>query len=109
SPQKYFIIFQNDKELRPGGGFITGYSIFQFDKGAITPETSADIYPLDDSIANKPAAPAPLVKYLHLTNPVFNLRDSNLSPDYLTNIDLFKQMYAKSSGYEAVDGYIAID
>lgn len=109
SSQKYFIIFQNDKELRPGGGFITGYSIFQLDKGAITPETSADIYPIDDSIPNKPPAPAPLVKYLHLTDPVFNLRDSNLSPDYITNINTFKQMYAKSSGYEPVDGYIAID
>ncbi len=109
SPQKYFIIFQNDKELRPGGGFMTGYSIFSLDKGVITPETSSDIYPLDDSIANKPAAPAPLVEYLHLTDPVYNLRDSNLSPDFLTNIDLFKQMYAKSSSYQPVDGYIAID
>ncbi len=109
SPQKYFIIFQNDKELRPGGGFITGYAIFQLDKGAITPEVSADIYPLDDSIPNKPQAPAPLVKYLHLTNPVYNLRDSNLSPDYLTNINVFKQMYEKSPNYEPVDGYIAID
>ncbi len=109
SPQKYFIIFQNDKELRPGGGFITGYSIFSVDKGVITPETSADIYPLDDSIPNKPPAPAPLVEYLHLTDPVYNLRDSNLSPDFLTNMRLFKQMYAKSPNYEPVDGYIAID
>lgn len=107
--QKYFIIFQNDKELRPGGGFITAYSIFDLDKGAITPEKSADIYPLDDSIPNKPAAPAPLVQYLRLTNPVWNLRDSNISPDFITNMNTFKQMYAKSSEYEPVDGYVAID
>ena len=30
--KKYLILFQNDKELRPTGGFITAYAIFSVDK-----------------------------------------------------------------------------
>src|SRR3989344_6484271 len=33
--KKYLILFQNDKEIRPTGGFITAYSIFRIDKGTI--------------------------------------------------------------------------
>lgn len=31
-PKKYLVLFQNDKELRPTGGFITAYAIFTLDK-----------------------------------------------------------------------------
>ena len=31
--KKYLILFQNDKELRPTGGFITAYAIFRLDSG----------------------------------------------------------------------------
>lgn len=107
--KKYLVIFQNDKELRATGGFITAYAIFDINQGSISVERSDDIYPLDDSIVDKPPAPAPLVKYLHLTDPVFNLRDSNLSPDFMVSMQTFKQMYAKAAGAEPVDGIIAID
>lgn len=109
SQKKYLVIFQNDKELRPSGGFITAYAVFDIDKGVISVERSDDIYPLDDSIADKPVAPAPLIKYLHLTDPVFNLRDSNLSPDFITSMNTFTSMYDKASGRINVDGIIAID
>ncbi|GIV45004.1 MAG: hypothetical protein KatS3mg035_2127 [Bacteroidia bacterium] len=43
-PKKYLVLFQNDKELRPTGGFITAYAIFTLDKGIIKLERQDDIY-----------------------------------------------------------------
>lgn len=107
--KKYLILFQNDKELRPTGGFITSYSIFKLDKGVIKVDKQDDIYPLDDVIANKPQAPDPIRKYLPKV-PRLNLRDSNLSPDFLESMKTFQSMYEKSPlAEDDIDGIIALD
>lgn len=106
--KKYLVLFQNDKELRATGGFITAYAIFRIDKGVIHLDKSEDIYSLDDSIPNKPKAPAPILKYLPKVY-TFNLRDSNLSPDFITSIKTFKSMYETSKLEVDVDGIVAID
>lgn len=105
--KKYLIIFQNDKELRPTGGFITAYTIFRLDGGVIHTDSSNDIYSLDAKVPGKQKAPAPILKYLAGV-PVFNLRDSNLSPDYVESMKTFKEMYDKANGPE-IDGIIAVD
>jgi len=107
-PEHYLMIFQNDKELRPTGGFITGYAVFQVDQGTITLEKSDDIYPLDDSIPNKPSAPAAILKYFPGVYE-FNLRDSNISPDFMKSMETFRSMYEKSDGDQNIDGIIAIN
>lgn len=104
---KYLVIFQNDKELRPTGGFITAYAIFRLDQGVIHVDVSNDIYTLDATIPNKQPAPKPIAKYLDV--PLFNLRDSNLSPDFVTSMNTFYSMYKTSPSYEKVDGIIAVD
>lgn len=106
--KRYLVLFQNDKELRATGGFITAYAIFSIDKGIIKFEKSDDIYKLDDSIRNKPKAPAPILKYLPKVYTL-NLRDSNLSPDFLESMKTFEEMYEQASLKEDVDGIIAID
>lgn len=107
SPKKYLVIFQNDKELRPTGGFITAYSVFNLDKGVIKVERSDNIYNLDNSIYSKPQAPAILQKYLRVGT--LNLRDSNLSPDFPTSMDTFSSLYDKAGAKIPVDGIIALD
>lgn len=107
--KKYLVLFQNDKELRPTGGFLTSYTIVTLDKGVIKVDKQDDIYPLDDAIPNKPAAPDPLKKYLPSV-PRWNLRDSNLSPDFLESMDTFRSMYEKSPlAQDDIDGIIALD
>ncbi len=106
--KKYLVLFQNDKELRPTGGFITAYAIFRIDKGVINLERSDDIYPLDDSISNKPKAPAPILKYLPKVYNL-NLRDSNLSPDFIESMDQFNELYQRAGQRVDVDGIIAMD
>jgi hypothetical protein len=86
--KKYLMLFQNDKELRPTGGFITAYAIFRLNSGVVHVDTSSDIYSLDATIGNKPVAPAPILKYLPKV-PLLNLRDDNLSPDFKVSMDEF--------------------
>lgn len=107
--QKYLILFQNDAELRPTGGFLTAYAIFTVEHGVIHVQTSQDIYTLDNSIPSsvKPSAPRLLQKYLNVAQ--LNLRDSNLSPDFVTSMNAFNLLYKNSSEYGAVDGVIAVD
>lgn len=106
--KKYLILFQNDKELRPTGGFITAYAILRIDKGVLHIDKSEDIYSLDDSIPNKPKAPEPILKYFSKVYEL-NLRDSNLSPDYVESMKTFLSLYEKASGKDEIDGIISMD
>ncbi len=108
-PKNYLVIFQNDAELRATGGFITGFGIFKIDKGKITVERSDDIYKLDAAKTKKFPAPSPILKY---HKNVFNLelRDSNLSPDFVVSMKQLELMLKESvSSFPKFDGIIAID
>lgn len=106
--KKYLVLFQNDNELRPTGGFLTFYAIFRVDQGVIHIDSSNDIYKLDDSIPSHPKAPEIILKYLPKVSTL-NIRDSNLSPDFVVSMKTFNEMYAKSSFKNDIDGIIAID
>lgn len=106
-PKKYMVLFQNDKELRPTGGFITAYAIFSVDKGKIRLETSDDIYKLDDTITRHVAPPNPISKYLNIYG--WRIRDSNFSPDFPTSMRVFEDLYASSTSKQNIDGIIAMD
>ena len=104
----YLILFQNDKELRATGGFLTSYAIFKIKDGKIKIEKSEDIYDLDNSISSHPSAPREILSY-HINVNKLYIRDSNLSPDFPTSIKLFEELYKKSSKRIDYDGIIAID
>jgi hypothetical protein len=108
NPKKYLVIFQNDKELRPTGGFITAYAVFGIDSGVLHVDRASDIYTLDAQISGKKTAPAPILKYL-ANVPLLNLRDSNLSPDFITSMKTFSSLYEKAAESVDVDGIIALD
>ncbi len=108
SEKKYLILFQNDKELRPTGGFITAYAIFRVNKGLIAAEGSEDIYRLDDTLLKRIPAPPPILKYLPNVSSL-NLRDSNLSADYLISMNQFGELYNLTQSKKAIDGIIALD
>ena len=107
-PKKYLVLFQNDKELRPTGGFITAYAIFRLEKGKIIAEKSEDIYLLDGTMGKTFPAPEPISKYLPKVYS-WHLRDANLSPDFYLSMKKFEEMYEYAGGREEVDGIIAID
>jgi hypothetical protein len=107
----YMLIFQNDKELRATGGFITGYSIAKVSKGKFEPVTSNDIYNLDNLYTPEVLAPEPLRKYIkgpYTISQNYRLRDMNWSPDFSVAMDLFTKEVEKA-GIKDIDGIIAVD
>lgn len=104
----YLVLFQNDAELRPTGGFWTAYAIFRVNNGKFRVEKSEDIYHLDDSISSHPTAPREIRTY-HKGVSRFNIRDSNLSPDLPESLKLFNSLYKKSSSRVDFDGVFTMD
>lgn len=106
--KKYFLLFQNDAELRPTGGFMTAYALLSINKGKITPGYSHDIYTLDARFGNRVEAPEPIEKYLPKVY-YWHLRDMNLSPDFGQSMELFWENASKVLATSEVDGIIAVD
>ncbi len=105
----YLILFQNDNELRPTGGFLTAYALVYVEDGKVTPDKSDDIYELDKRLLNKQPIPEALGRYL-TTEKKWNLRDMNISPDFKTSMDTFYKNYTSIRGEpQNIDGIIAID
>lgn len=104
-PKTYLLLFQNDKELRPTGGFLTAYALVRFEQGRFKIIKSEDIYQLGPDLAILPA-PAPILRYLKV--PAWYLRDTNFSPDFKESMQIFEQYYSRI-GSPAVDGIIALD
>jgi prefoldin subunit 5 len=109
SPRKYLVIFQNDGELRPSGGFWTAYSTITINNGKVTPGADINIFDLDDKLKSKTPAPRIISSY-HIDVPYLYLRDSNLSPDFPTDAQTFLDQYYKAIGTkEKFDAVVAID
>lgn len=106
-PRQYLLIFQNDAELRPTGGFMTGYAVIQVNKGKITTVISDDIYKLDEMFPKKISAPDPIKKY-HPNVPYWYMRDQNLSPDFKVSMETFFPNYLLTKSPK-VDGVIAVN
>lgn len=105
--RKYLLLFQNDAELRPTGGFLTAYAILSVKNGNFKPLGSYDIYTLDAKFGNRLPAPEAIKNY-HKNVYYWHLRDMNLSPDFKVFMDTFYEHYRKAGGPE-VQGVVAID
>lgn len=106
--RKYLVLFQNDAEIRPTGGFLTAYGILRVDKGKVYQEKSDDIYHLDAKFTKHLKPPELIQKYLPLVF-YWNLRDMNLSPDFKESMDTFYSNYKEVKGEPEVDGIITVD
>ncbi len=107
--KKYLILFQNDNELRPTGGFLTAYAVVNVENGKVTAEKSDDIYELDKKFTKKIPIPPELGRYL-TTERYWNLRDMNIYPDFKESMDIFYPNYQTVPGEpKNIDGIIAID
>ena len=104
----YLILFQNDKELRATGGFLTAYAVFNVNKGKFEVRRSDDIYTLDDSLKSHPKATREIATYHKGVSQLF-IRDSNLSPDFIKSVQIFDSLYQTSSQRVDYDGIITVD
>jgi len=107
-PKNYLLLFQNDAELRPTGGFLTAYAILSVDQGKLGTSNSHDIYSLDNRFGNRLPVPDPIKNY-HKNVFSWHLRDMNLSPDFKVSMDTFLENYGKVENISKLDGVIAVD
>jgi hypothetical protein len=104
--KKYLVLFQNNMELRPGGGFIGSYGILTVKNGQITDFTINDVYDADGQLKGHVEPPFPIRRYLGVVH--WYLRDSNY--------DVSFDKAAATSAYflnletgEKVNGVIGVD
>ena len=105
-PMKYLILFQNNMELRPTGGFIGSYAITTFDKGRLTEIIVSDVYSADGQLKGHVEPPEPIKNYLGEGG--WYMRDSNWDPDFSQSSTKVEWFLEKEVN-EKVDGVIAID
>lgn len=94
----YLIMFQNNDELRPSGGFLGSYARLDIANfGEIKKLEASDIYHLDMPSIGKTnyEPPAPIAKYLGVEN--WYLRDANWSPDWPSAARQIQEMFQAQS------------
>lgn len=80
---KYVVFFANNMELRPGGGFLGSFGVFEIGAFSIGDIKIYDIYDADGQLTVHLDPPKPIAQYLNV--PHWFFRDSNFSPDFFTN------------------------
>jgi hypothetical protein len=95
SEQTALLLFLNNTELRPGGGFIGTYGVAKIKDGDLLSLQTEDVYNLDrltEGLITTPA-PSPLQQYNNTQTWYF--RDSNWSPDFAM------------SSYKAIERFVS--
>jgi len=105
-PRTYLMLAQNNDELRPTGGFISGAGHARLDKGQIAEVKLGDSYAVDNFEQPHPEPPSALRELMGAD--LLLLRDSNWSPDFPTSALVARALYAQDRGIET-DGAIALD
>ncbi len=92
------LLFLNNNELRPGGGFMGTYGVLKTSGGDITELETTDVYALDDAASDTVTrtAPSPLQRYNETTKWFF--RDSNWSPDFAVSSMTASAMFLEEGG-----------
>ncbi len=106
--RRYLIIAQNEDELRPTGGFISGAGVLTMENGRLADLQFADAYGVDDW-RNKPYdhPPAPLEQFMG--SELFLFRDGNFWPDFPTSAEKLIALYSYGQDVPPMDGVIAVD
>lgn len=102
---RYLVLFQNNLELRPTGGFIGSLALLDVSDGRVTKLTVPGGGPYDyqSQLSERVIAPEPL----HIVNPHWQLQDANWWPDFPTSAQKIMWFYEKSGG-PTLDGIIAL-
>ncbi len=75
--KNYLLVFENNMELRPTGGFIGSYGIITVKDGKIKNIFTDDVYNLDKLSEGKMMQPAPLPMMVYNKQQYWYMRDAN--------------------------------
>ncbi len=102
----FLVLFQNNMELRPGGGFIGAFGVLKTQGEQVKEIQVHDTNVFDDRISTGIEPPYPMGEMLSIGN--WEMRDSNWSPDFPTNAEKVEELYHLQGGQEDFDGVAAI-
>ncbi|MEW6407840.1 MAG: DUF4012 domain-containing protein [Patescibacteria group bacterium] len=102
-PKKYILFFANSHELRPSGGFLGTYGLFDVNEGRIENLKLQSPYVVSGQLKEKYKAPEPL----RLIQSKFNFHDANWFFDFPTSAKKISLLHEKA-GFPTVDGIIVI-
>lgn len=102
-PQKYLLLFENNSEIRAGGGFIGSYGILDIENGEIKNLFIDGIFNPDGQLKEKIVPPMPIQKI----SSAWSMHDANWFSDFPQSAKKVALFYEKTGG-STVDGVIAI-
>lgn len=105
-PKTYLVLFQNNMELRPTGGFIGSFALVTFDGGKLADVEFFDVYTADGQLKGHVEPPNPIKDHLGEAN--WYLRDSNWDPDFRISAQRAEWFLDKELE-RGVDGVVGID
>lgn len=105
-PKTYLVLFQNNTELRPTGGFIGSLALITFNKGKLMDMQVFDVYSADGQLKGHVEPPLPIKKYLGEAN--WFLRDANWDPDFAVSSEKIEWFLDKELE-RSVDGVVGVD
>ncbi|KXK08024.1 MAG: hypothetical protein UZ21_OP11001000832 [Microgenomates bacterium OLB22] len=103
---RYIIFFLNNREQRPGGGFMGSFAELDVEKYMITRFTIHDVYDADGQLEGHVDPPEPIKQYLQ--QPHWFLRDSNWAPSFRENVLKAQYFLEKELRMKPADGYVAV-
>jgi hypothetical protein len=109
SPRYYLVLFLNNTEIRPGGGFIGSYAVVKVIKGKPELMVIEGSERLDN--AHGPTnVPPPIPIKEHLSLESWFFRDSNWSPDFAASAQKSLELYQLEKGTAAdkITGVIGV-
>lgn len=101
--RQYLVMFQNNRELRPTGGFIGSFALVDVSRGEVRKVHVDTIYNPDGQLKDFLVPPAPLQK---ITDRWFT-RDANWFADFRTSAQKVAHLFERSAG-PTVDGVLAV-
>jgi hypothetical protein len=104
--KRYLVLFQNNAELRPTGGFIGSFALVDVDRGEVkrVEVPAGGPYDLQGSLKTSVLAPEPI----RLISAKWEFQDANWFPDFAASAKKLAWFYSQSGG-PTVDGVIAIN
>lgn len=102
----YGVIFQNNQELRPTGGFIQAVAFITVDQGMIVDSQVFSSYELDKNLGGAVVPPDDIIRLLGENK--WYLRDSNWNPDFPASAKQISWFLEQESNRK-VDGVIGIN
>ncbi len=104
--KKYLLLFANNMELRPGGGFIGSFGILTMKNMTLDSIQIYDVYDADGQLTVHIDPPEPIRKYLQ--QPHWFLRDSAFSSDFFENYSEAKFFLNQELGLTDFSGGILL-